>query len=93
MRFRVFDNDPTRSGIPSPSSVMRGGQVPCVPAADCRIKYGVSVYDIALFGVVGHCNVLSATRYVFWVDQLDFAPEIELLMHQTKSRKRSLEIE
>ena len=63
MRFREFDNNPTRSGIPSPSSV-RGGQVPCVPAGDCRIKYGLSVYDIALFGVVGHCRVLSATRYV-----------------------------
>ena len=51
-----------RSGIPRPSSVTRGGHVPCVAAADCRIKYGVSVYDIALFGVFGHCKDLSATR-------------------------------
>ena len=52
-----------RSDIPHPSSVTRGGHVPCVAAADCRIKYGVSVYDIALFGnAFGPCKDLSATR-------------------------------
>ena len=68
----MFDNDPTRSTIPSPSSLelslKSGGGVPCVAAADCRIKYGTSVHDIALFGVVGPCSDLRKTRCVFWVD-------------------------
>jgi hypothetical protein len=49
-RSKKFHLDPYRIGAPKGS-----GSVGCVVASECRIKYGVSVYDIQQHGVLGHC--------------------------------------
>jgi hypothetical protein len=57
-RSRKFAHDLFRIGMPK-----SGGSVECSAASECRIKYGISVYDIQQYGVLGHCQDAGQVRY------------------------------